>query len=112
MALRRVVHALGGRFRVHVKDLPGTPDMANKRARVAVFVDGCFWHGCPRHFKLPKTRRAFWREKIRRNREKRRRVLAEYPARWIVLQIHECKLEASLKAYAARIFELLDEAED
>ncbi len=53
--------------------LPGRPDFCFPKQRVAVFVDGCYWHGCPRCFKLPKKNTEFWREKIRRNRARDRR---------------------------------------
>src|SRR5687768_13670459 len=75
--LRKAVWKLGGRFRVHSKTIAGRPDMSNASARVAIFVDGCFWHGCPRHFRAPKTRREFWEEKIRRNKVRRSIVLHE-----------------------------------
>jgi DNA mismatch endonuclease (patch repair protein) len=52
----------------------GKPDFIFPKLRVAVFVDGCFWHDCPIHGSLPKTNRAFWREKLRRNRERDRIV--------------------------------------
>jgi DNA mismatch endonuclease (patch repair protein) len=55
-------------------DLPGTPDFAFERERLAVFVDGCFWHGCPLHYRPPKTRRPFWRNKRRSNRARDDRV--------------------------------------
>ena len=81
------------RFRVHDRSLPGTPDISNKSRKIAVFVDGCFWHGCPEHFRMPKTRTEFWEEKVRRNRRKRRAVLDQYPEDWNVIQFFECKAE-------------------
>ena len=65
--LRRALHALGLRFRVNLKGLPGTPDIVFTRAKIAVFVDGCFWHRCPDHGVLPKANRGWWREKLDRN---------------------------------------------
>ena len=53
--LRRTMHRMGLRFRLHPKDLPGRPDIALPNARIAVFVDGCFWHGCPNTAVLPKN---------------------------------------------------------
>lgn len=50
------------------RDILGKPDLVWRDSRVAVFVDGCYWHGCPTHFKLPRTRRAWWRRKVERNR--------------------------------------------
>lgn len=56
--------------REHDAGLPGRPDLVLPRLCVAIFVHGCFWHGCPRHGRLPRHNRAWWREKIRRNRER------------------------------------------
>lgn len=64
------------------------------RCGAAVFVDGCFWHYCPRHGKIPKTRRKYWREKILRNVERAREVNLELRRRgWKVLRIWSCELE-------------------
>lgn len=70
LALRRALHRRGLRYRVNHPELPGRPDIALTRARVAVFVDGCFWHGCEDHGVTPKNNRRWWLEKIRRNRER------------------------------------------
>lgn len=77
LALRRELHARGLRFRVHRRDLPGTPDIVFSRARIAVFVDGCFWHGCQDHGTLPKNNRSWWRAKLVANVERDRRKDAE-----------------------------------
>ncbi len=73
LALRRGLHAAGLRFRVNQRDLPGTPDLVLSRAKVAVFVDGCFWHGCPEHGVLPKNNRDWWSMKLTANAERDRR---------------------------------------
>lgn len=92
-ALRSLVHAAGLRYRVAAKPLPGmrrTADLVFRPARVAVFVDGCFWHGCPEHFVPPKTNPEYWREKIGRNVQRDRDTdarLAE--AGWLVLRFWE-----------------------
>ena len=65
--LRRTMHRMGLRFRLHPKDLPGRPDIALPNARIAVFVDGCFWHGCPLHGTAPKNNEQWWRNKIATN---------------------------------------------
>lgn len=70
MALRRVLHSRGLRYRVNYRALPGTPDIAFTRAKIAVFVDGCFWHRCPEHGTMPQNNREWWREKLDRNRER------------------------------------------
>lgn len=70
LMLRKGLHALGLRFRLHDRKLPGKPDIVLKRFRAVIFVHGCFWHGHNCHlFKWPSTRPEFWRTKIDRNRE-------------------------------------------
>lgn len=64
LALRRLLWRAGLRYRLG-SELPGRPDLVFRRARVAVFLDGCYWHGCPVHYSAPTTRRAFWQDKLR-----------------------------------------------
>lgn len=66
LRLRKALWAEGCRYRLY-SDLPGRPDLAFIRERLAVFVDGCFWHGCPEHYSAPRTREEFWKSKLRRN---------------------------------------------
>lgn len=75
LAVRRILWARGLRYRVHSRVVFGTPDISNIRRRLAVFVDGCFWHGCPVCYREPRTNTEFWREKVRRNRSRREAVL-------------------------------------
>ena len=73
LAVRRALHAMGLRYRVDHPlpfDRRRRADIVFTRAKVAVFVDGCFWHGCPEHGTTPRTNTAFWSEKIARNRER------------------------------------------
>jgi DNA mismatch endonuclease (patch repair protein) len=78
LKLRSCIHRLGLRFGLHATDLPGRPDLVFRAAKVAVFVDGCFWHGCPEHGILPKNNRHWWRLKLlatrRRDRAKDRQL--------------------------------------
>ncbi|MFG1701317.1 very short patch repair endonuclease [Nonomuraea sp. NPDC049309] len=93
LALRRAVHALGLRYRVSVRPLPAirrTADLVFTKAKVAVFMDGCFWHGCPEHHTKAATNAEYWAEKVRRNRERDAetdRLLRE--AGWTVVRIWE-----------------------
>ena len=78
--------------------IPGRPDFAFRKQKVAVFVDGCFWHGCPKCFRLPKQNRAFWKSKIERNRK--RDLLVNGRLRslgWKVVRIRECSLDQKNK---------------
>jgi DNA mismatch endonuclease (patch repair protein) len=101
LALRRAVHALGLRYRVSMRPLPTvrrTADLVFTRAKVAVFMDGCFWHGCPEHHTKSATNADYWAEKIRRNRERDAetdRIFAE--AGWLVMRFweHEEPLQAA-----------------
>ena len=98
VALRRRLHALGLRYRVNVKDLPGRPDVVLTRARIAIFVDGCFWHACPDHGVLPKNNRAWWAEKLRLNVSRDRLKDQELEANgWAVLHFweHEDPVDAA-----------------
>jgi len=96
LAVRRVAHQLGYRYRLHRKDLPGTPDLAFIGRRKAVFVHGCFWHGhdCARGARTPKKNSAYWIEKITRNKARDRRHLTALAALgWQSLVIWECELK-------------------
>ena len=73
IALRRDLHSRGLRFGVARKDLPGRPDLSFSRARLAVFVDGCYWHACEFHGTLPRNNRDWWRAKLAANIERDRR---------------------------------------
>ncbi len=89
MLLRRELHRRGLRYRLHTK-LPGKPDLVFASARVAVFVDGCFWHGCPKHFRIPATNREYWERKIARNRERDAAATASLRQEgWTVIRIWE-----------------------
>ena len=93
--LRSAIHAAGGRFRLHRRIAKGcTPDIVLPGRRLAVFVDGCFWHGCPDHGrKTPWTgpNASLWAEKMRRNaeRDERSTALAQ-EAGWEVVRVWEC----------------------
>jgi DNA mismatch endonuclease (patch repair protein) len=70
LTVRKILHSMGYRFRLHRKDLPGTPDIVLPKYRKVIFVHGCFWHGhdsCPRA-RLPETNRDFWEKKINKNK--------------------------------------------
>lgn len=94
MVVRKLVHSLGYRFRLHCRNLPGTPDLIFPRLRKAIFVHGCFWHrhqGCYRTT-TPKTRADYWASKFERNIErdalKQRQLRA---SGWDVLVVWECE---------------------
>ena len=105
LIVRRGLHALGFRFLLHDRRLPGKPDMVLPRWRAVIFVQGCFWHGhdCPL-FKWPKTGEAFWRDKIGRNRARDAESEAKLDAAgWRVLKIWECSVKGSGRVAAETV---------
>ena len=94
MTVRRLAHSLGFRYRLHRRDLPGTPDLVFPARRAVVFVHGCFWHQhhCPRGSRIPKTRRDYWEPKLRRNHDRdRRNQRLLRGSGWRVLVVWECQ---------------------
>ncbi|MDE2017752.1 MAG: DNA mismatch endonuclease Vsr [Hyphomicrobiales bacterium] len=101
-AVRKLAWSIAPGYRLNRRDLPGTPDIVYVSRRLAIFVHGCFWHGhgCARSTE-PKTNRAFWRDKIARNRARDARVAAKLRrAGWRVVTIHECALDRSASVEA------------
>lgn len=93
--LRRLVHGMGFRYRLHPRSIFGKPDIANATRKIAIFVHGCFWHrhDCPQGRRTPKSRVAFWSEKFARNVERDRRVQRGLRnAGWRTLIVWECEL--------------------
>jgi DNA mismatch endonuclease (patch repair protein) len=104
LRVRKALHAVGLRYRLHDKRLPGKPDLVFSSRRAVVFVNGCFFHqhpGCARA-RLPKTRREFWEPKLKGNVERDQRKQNELAAAgWKVLVIWECETE--IPACVARL---------
>ncbi|ADL45299.1 very short patch repair endonuclease [Micromonospora aurantiaca (nom. illeg.)] len=107
LALRRAVHALGLRYYVNrrpIKAVRRTADLLFPRLKLAVFLDGCFWHGCPEHHTIAKTNAAFWSQKVATNRRRdvdtNERLTA---AGWTVIRIweHEATTDAAARIAAA-----------
>ena len=100
MAVRRMLHAMGFRFRLHRKDLPGKPDLVFPRRRKVVFVHGCFWHGhgCARGARAPKANAEYWRNKIGRNAARDVTNIAALKAKgWRAAVVWECELKQSTR---------------
>lgn len=113
LVLRKAMHALGLRYRLHRKDLPGKPDIVFPRRKAAIFVHGCFWHrheGC-RFATTPATRPDFWNDKFASNIERDRRNAEQLIAHgWRVVTVWECALKkaGSPDVAARRIAKWLD----
>lgn len=109
MRLRSALHRAGARYRVHLAirvdaGRPVSVDVAFVRRRVAVFVDGCFWHACPEHGTMPAANRAYWERKLRRNRERDLETADRLSrAGWLAIRVweHEDATIASKRILAA-----------
>ena len=108
MVVRRLVHAMGYRYRLHVRDLPGCPDLVFPRLRKIIQVFGCYWHphgGC-RHSHRPLSSVEYWIPKLERNRQRDKenlRLLRQQG--WVVLVVRECKIADDKKlASTLRMF--------
>ena len=96
MRLRRLIHGMGYRYRLHVRDLPGTPDLVFPARKAVIFMHGCFWHrhqDC-RLSRMPKSRVTFWREKLEANKRRdEENVNRLNELGWRVLLIWECQMQ-------------------
>jgi DNA mismatch endonuclease, patch repair protein len=112
LLVRRIVHGLGYRFRLHRRDLPGRPDLVFPARRAVIFVHGCFWHQHPdpscRDSKLPRSRTDYWHAKLARNVERDASAQASLiSAGWRVLVLWECEVKAD-QALKDRLRSFLD----
>lgn len=114
LATRKLLHRLGYRYRLHRKDLPGTPDICFPARRKAIFVHGCFWHrheGC-RRTTMPKVRTSFWEEKFRQNIERDyRKIIALRELGWNTLVVWECETK-TLPILTRRLVDFLSSPTD
>nr|WP_123368722.1 very short patch repair endonuclease [Pseudomonas brassicacearum] len=109
--IRQALHARGFRFRLHVKSLPGKPDLVLPKYKTVVFVHGCFWHGhACRYYKIPKTRSDFWLEKIGKNQARDRlQVTSLRENGWRVLIIWECAVRSIKRERSSKLIDLIVE---
>ena len=100
LSVRRALHARGFRYRLHDKSLPGKPDIILPMYKYVIFVHGCFWHGhanC-KYFVVPKTRTAFWLNKIENNQTRDNENYSNLTAeKWKIILIFECQLKKSTR---------------
>ena len=109
MVVRRLLHGMGYRYRLHRKDLPGKPDIVFVARRKAIFVHGCFWHGhdCPKG-RLPKSRLDYWQPKLDENRIRDRTKTEQLKSLgWNVLVIWQCET-VDKETLASRLQDFVD----
>ena len=99
IVIRKLIHRMGFRYRLHYKRLPGSPDLAFPKYKAVIQVNGCFWHGHNCHiFKWPKTRKEFWREKIKNNQQRdKKNTEAVKNLGWKTLTVWECAVLGKTK---------------
>lgn len=111
MVIRKGLHSQGFRYKLHVSNLPGKPDLVFPKYHAVIFVHGCFWHGHDCNlFKWPSTREEFWRIKINRNRQKDVESRAAlFSAGWRVGIIWECALKGKARLQADDLIKKISE---
>lgn len=110
LSFRKTLWSKGFRYRIHSKNLPGKPDIVFATAKIAVFIDGCFWHGCPRCFHMPQSNREYWRRKIQYNthRDKLNHKALRIGG-WRVVRFWEHELKQSQDNCAEKVARILCE---
>jgi DNA mismatch endonuclease, patch repair protein len=108
LRIRKLLWASGKRYRIHDKSIFGTPDISSRKNKIAIFIDGCFWHGCKRCYTRPKTNSEFWRKKILANRRRRKLVISRLKNEdWKVLEIWEHQIESESMKLSHKISKML-----
>ena len=115
LRVRSIVHRAGYRFRLHRRDLPGSPDLVFPSRKKVIFVHGCFWHAHPnpncKRARIPKTRVEFWKDKFSKNRARDAKTLDELRSLgWKALTLWECELTSDA-VIEKRVREFLDEVD-
>jgi DNA mismatch endonuclease (patch repair protein) len=101
----------GLRYRKHLKIGDARPDVCFIGKRLAIFVDGCFWHGCPEHFTPPKSNTQYWERRIERNQGRDRRNDTQLETEgWTVRRYWECEVEADIESIVQEIGDLIRQA--
>ncbi len=112
VAFRKYLWRKGWRgYRINFKGLPGKPDIAYIHKRVAIFIDGCFWHKCPRCYTEPKTNKDYWIPKIQMNidRDKQQNIILERLG-WTVVRIWEHEIKEDIDACAEKVAKILKDS--
>jgi len=98
LVLRKSLHARGYRYRLNVKQLPGSPDIVLNRYKAVIFINGCFWHKHSCHlFRWPQSRTEFWKNKILQNEHRDQKAISELKKHWRVCIVWECSIKGKTK---------------
>lgn len=106
MLVRKSLHAMGYRYRLHVKELPGNPDIVLPKYHIVIFIHGCFWHqhpGCNKA-SLPKTNSEFWKQKLYANVNRDHKVCQKLEiSGWNIITLWECEIERNIQAIISQV---------
>lgn len=101
----------GVRFRKNVNSLPGKPDIAIKKYKIAIFIDSCFWHSCPIHGNMPKSNQEYWTKKLNRNQERDQEINQLYKEKeWFILRIWEHEFKKDFEGTISRLISFIEAA--
>ena len=110
LSLRKALWGKGYRYRKHHKKLIGKPDITFAKKKIAIFIDSCFWHGCPYHCRMPKSNKAYWNEKIRRNKKRDKEVKSWYKNNaWCGLRFWEHTLKKNPQGCLQKIIKTIED---
>lgn len=108
IVVRKLLWAKGIRYRIHDKKVTGTPDISNKSKKIAIFIDGCFWHGCNNCYKEPRTNVAYWHTKIINNKKRRKEIIKKLSKdNWKILEFWEHRVVNEPEAVTKEISRFL-----
>jgi len=103
----------GYRYRKNIQDLPGKPDLVFRKIKTVIFIDSCFWHGCPDHLRMPKSNEDYWKIKINRNKKRDEIVNQEYKKLgWRIIRIWEHDLISSFERTMSKVIKILEKREN
>lgn len=107
LTIRKMLWAKGMRYRIHNRAVFGTPDISIKKKKLAIFIDGCFWHGCSKCYKEPKTNVEYWKNKISRNKKRRMTVKTNLKNDgWDVFEFWEHEINNNPKRILSKILSI------
>lgn len=110
IVLRKALWKKGIRYRKNVKKNFGNPDLVLAKYKTVIFVDSCFWHGCPKHYGAPSTKIIFWKKKLEQNKKRDKGVNLHYKkTNWQIIRIWEHEIKRSLKTVVLKIIKKLND---
>jgi DNA mismatch endonuclease (patch repair protein) len=109
IGFRKALWKAGLRYRKNPKNYFGKPDVVFKKNKTVIFIDSCFWHGCKKHYRIPATRKEYWKNKIERNKQRDKEVSGFYKkAGWKIIRVWEHELKRGKMEIVYKIINIFD----